>query len=346
MLINEFCIRMRRPDDGHVHFRQGDAFAELVRLFAEIYGIVVDMPNTNPPIRVGSDIWARQTQFTTVVGSTCPWFRPRFCAYVTSETDHNTVDDVMDAGGDGFKSYFVSDDQQSGTTNAHWGMRISDWLGPRMDYAFGRMVERRAICRVHCENPNFPKGEREKRFLPILAEVMRRHPGLRVVFEHISSAEGVSFVPQYPTMMATVAGHHILCTWQDGYGDHDYCCMPAIKTEFDRLAVENFAIHSAQAAFGSDSAPHPREAKAQVKGANGIFAPPRVVIPAILERFEKRGHLEAAEAFFSERYAKWLGVPLNAGGIEIIRESWVVPELIAGFRPFLAGQTLNLQIAA
>ncbi len=352
MLIEKNRIVMRRPDDGHVHFRQRLVMGDLVRACAEACGIVVDMPNTDPPIRNGADIRVRRASFQDAIARTRPGLRPRFCAYMTPETTAETVDEVLDAGGDGFKIYPADKDRRPGTTNAQWGLHPSELLDDRRARIFDRMAERQAIWRGHCEHPDHKKGDREKAFLPILAKIVERHPGLRIVFEHISSAEGVAFVKAHPQMMATVTAHHMLLTWDDGYGDHDHCCMPCIKTEADRMAVFAFARDSPQAAYGSDSAPHPRIAKARVRGANGIFVPPCVGIPAVVGLFEREGCLETVEAFLSERYADWLGEPRNEGTITLVRDPWTVPDdigwrlrMLKEFRPFLAGGTLEWRIA-
>lgn len=353
MLIEKDRIVMRRPDDGHVHFRQGKVMDDLVRACAEVCGIVVDMPNTDPPIRNGADIRARRASFQAAVVGGRPGFRPRFCAYMTPETTVETVDEVLDAGGDGFKLYPTTKGRAPGTTNAQWGMYPPELLDDRRAPIFERLRERKGIVRGHWEHPDFKKkGDREKACLPILGKLVERYPGLPIVFEHISSAEGVAFVQAHPSMMATVTAHHMLLTWDDGYGDHDHCCAPCIKTEADRVAVSTFARDSRQAAYGSDSAPHPRIAKARVRGANGIFVPSRVGIPAVVGLFEREGCLDKVEAFLSERYADWLGEPLNTDTITLVREPWTVPDAfdrpqtLREFRPFLAGETLEWRIAA
>jgi len=200
---------------------------------------------------------------------------------------------------------------------------------------------------IHGEDPLAPVLEREGAFLPVVDRILAAHPRLRVVLEHLSTAEAVEAVRAWPERVAaTITSHHLSFTVDDVLGerlDPTYFCKPILKTSKDRAALLEAAVSgSPRFFFGSDSAPHPPAAKAS--GAAGSYAAP-VAMSLLAAAFEEAGALDRLEGFVSERGARFYGLALNAGRLALERRPWTVPELIDGSRPLAAGRTLSWSAA-
>jgi len=225
------------------------------------------------------------------------------------------------------------------TTNSADGVPGPEAIEPEL----AAMEEAGLVLSIHGEDPASPALEREAAFLPVVDRIVARYGRLRVVLEHLSTADAVEAVRAWPERVAaTLTAHHLAFTIDALLGerlDSRYFCKPVLKGERDRAArVEAAASGSGRFFFGSDSAPHPPAAKAQ--GATGVYAAP-VALPLLAAVFEESGALDRLEPFAAEFGARFYGLPLNEGRLQLTKEPWIVPEEIDGIAPLAAGRTLS-----
>jgi dihydroorotase len=195
--------------------------------------------------------------------------------------------------------------------------------------------------------------EREEAAIRFLDKVVKTFPELQIVVEHASSKKMIDYIWQAPkNVAATLTVHHALLTFTDVcyehgvvHNPHNYC-KPIAKYSEDRDAVvEAMTSGDPRFFFGSDSAPHPLEAKQKNPPAAGIFSAP-VAIPLLAQIFEKNNHLNRMGNFVSGFGADRYGLPRNTETIGLIKKDWIVPQEYDGIVPFMAGQTLHWQIEA
>ena len=226
------------------------------------------------------------------------------------------------------------------TTNAEDGIRNTDELYPILE----AMEEAELILCMHGETPEAPVLERERAFLPQLEEMTKRFPRLKMVFEHVSTADGVALVESLPeSVSATVTVHHLLFTLEDmmasGLDPHLYC-KPVVKNETDRRAIEGAVLaKNPKFFFGSDSAPHPVAAKTTSPAASGVYSAP-VAMALLIDFFDTRSALEKLEDFTSRFGAEFYGLSLNQGNDVWTNSPEAVPPVVDGAVPLWAGKKL------
>jgi dihydroorotase len=218
------------------------------------------------------------------------------------------------------------------------------------------MAERRLPLLIHGEStdPAVDVFDREKAFIDgPLARLRARHPSLRIVVEHITTADAVAFVREAgPEVAATITAHHLLldrnAIFQGGLRPHFYC-LPVLKRARHREALVDAAV-SGEAKFflGTDSAPHARTAKESACGCAGIYTA-HAAIELYAEAFDQAGRLDALEGFASIHGARWYGLPVNEERITLVREAWTVPASLSfgadQLIPMRAGETVGWRIA-
>ncbi|NJC85222.1 dihydroorotase [Planosporangium mesophilum] len=336
-------LRIRRPDDFHLHLRQHDMLRAVLPATGRHFARALVMPNTDPPV-ADADALAR---YRSEIVSANEWpFEPLMTIKLTAGTGDKTVRLAGEAGAVAAKLY-----PRGVTTNSADGVDEVDDLYP----AFAAMVDVGMVLCVHGESPDAFCLDREEAFLSaVLPRITSEFPTLRVVVEHASTAAAVRWVRDHrdrtgtSTVAATITVHHLLLTLDDVIGDllspHHFC-KPVAKRPEDRAALVEAATSGDPAFFlGTDSAPHAREAKECASGCAGVFTAP-VALPVLAQVFESAGALDRLERFTSVAGAHFYGLPLNEGVVTLRRERWRVPAEYHGVVPFLADRYLDWRVS-
>jgi dihydroorotase len=341
-------LRIRLPDDFHVHLRQGPAMAAYAARSSLLFGRYLAMPNVVPPLVTGrgvADYLAALRKAVPVPGgahqggsggnqvSATSGSVPLGSFKLLPGMGRQAVRECIAAGALIGKYY-----PAGSTTNSADGVPDPDAVRVELE----AMEEADAVLSIHAEDPAAPVLEREQRFLPCIDRILARHPRLRIVVEHLSSADGVAAVLAWPERVAaTITAHHLAFTIDDLAGerlDPGFYCKPIVKTAADRAALVRAACTgNPRFFFGSDSAPHSAESKAA--GAAGVYASP-VAMQLLAEVFDGAGALDRLEAFTSVHGAAFYRLPLNQGQLVLRRETWTVPELLDGCVPLAHGRNL------
>ena len=340
-------LTIRRPDDWHLHLRDGAALRAVLPHTAAQFARAIVMPNLKPPVTTTAQALAYRQRILDALPPGAK-FEPLMTLYLTDRTEPAEVDRAKASGIiHGFKLY-----PAGATTNSDSG--VTDIR--KVDAVLARMAELGVVLQVHGEvtDPDVDVFDREARFIgAVLAPVIDRYPKLRVVFEHITTREAVDFVRRRAQgVAATITPQHLLMNrnalFTGGIRPHHYC-LPVLKTEPDRRALLD-AIASGDPRFflGTDSAPHARHTKEAACGCAGIFSA-HAAIELYAESLRGRRRIGQAQWFASEHGAAFYGLPLNEGTVTLTKESWDVP---ASYRfgsdelvPLRAGEKIFWRVA-
>jgi dihydroorotase len=316
-------LTLRRPDDWHLHLRDGASLAAVLPFSAQRFGRALVMPNLSPPITTTAAALAYRERILAArpAGSR---FEPLMTLYLTDHTAPAEVERAKASGQVlGCKLY-----PAGATTHAEAG--VTDIA--RIDEVLARMAEQNLTLEVHGEvtDPAVDIFERETRFIDtVLAPLIARHTRLRVVFEHVTTRAAVEFVRASRSgVAATVTPQHLLVNrnalFQGGLRPH-YYCLPILKGEADRRALVEAATSGDPRFFlGTDSAPHARRAKEAACGCAGVFSA-HAGIELYAEVFEQAQALPRLQGFASEFGADFYGVPRSTESITLTREPWSAP---------------------
>jgi len=319
-------LTIRKPDDWHLHLRDGDALRSVLPYTAQRFGRAIVMPNLKPPVTTVAMALAYRSRILEALPAGAK-FEPLMTLYLTDRTDPTEVDRAKASGViHGFKLYpaGATTNSDSGVTNVR-----------HIDAVFDRMSALGMTLQVHGEvtDPAVDVFEREARFIDeVLGPVVDRFPKLRVVFEHVTTRQAVTFVRDFQTgIAATITPQHLMhnrnAIFAGGIRPHLYC-LPVLKTEPDRVALVEAAISGDPRFFlGTDSAPHARHTKETSCGCAGIFSA-HAGIELYAEVFESAGALDRLQGFASDFGADFYGLPRNADSITLVKESWTVPETV------------------
>jgi dihydroorotase len=317
------ALVIRRPDDWHLHLRDGDALAAVLPFTAARFARAIVMPNLNPPVTTTAAALAYRERIRAALPARAQ-FEPLMTLYLTDHTPVEEIPRAKAAGGVlGCKLY------PAGATT-HSAAGVSDVR--RLDAVFECMAEAGLVLQVHGEvtDPTVDVFEREPRFIDtVLAPLADRHRRLRIVFEHITTRAAVEFVlGAREGIAATVTPQHLLMNrnalFAGGLRPHHYCA-PVLKAEDERLALLEAVVRGNPRLFlGTDSAPHARSAKEAACGCAGIFSA-HAGIELYAEVFAAAGALDKLEAFASIHGAQFYGLPRNGGTITLVPEPWEVP---------------------
>ena len=338
--MNADCITIRRPDDWHVHLRDGEMLRSVAPYTARQFARAIVMPNLVPPVTAVAEAAAYRERIVDAAG---PGFTPLMTCYLTDQTQPDEV-----ARGFEDKVWIAAKLYPAGaTTNSDSGVTDIRRVYPVLE----RMQRIGMVLCVHGEvtDRDVDVFDREAVFIDrVLSSIIADFPALRIVFEHITTAEAVEFVSSSgPNVGATVTPHHMIINrnalFAGGLRPHAYC-LPVAKRERHRLAVRAAAVSGSSKFFlGTDSAPHAREAKESACGCAGIFNAP-FALEAYARVFDEEGALDKFETFASLNGARFYGLPLNEGSITLQRQSVEVPTTVDGLVPFLAGETLHWRL--
>jgi len=344
---NPDTLTLRRPDDWHVHLRDGAMLNAVAIHTAQYFGRAIIMPNLVPPVttRAGALQYREQIIAALPEAST---FTPLMTCYLTDETGPEEVRLGFDEGVFSAVKFYPA----GATTNSALGVsdvsKISGVLEVMQDLGMPLLVHGEVT------DPDIDIFDREAVYIDrVLAPMLSDFPALKVVFEHITTSQAVAYVrSQGPRLGATITAHHLLIDRNDmfkgGIRPHMFC-LPVAKRQAHRLALLEAAT-SGEANFflGTDSAPHATDAKESACGCAGIFSAP-VAIELYAHAFDQVDALDKLEAFASLNGPAFYGLPANEETITLVRQDGVVPlhvdvEGEAEILPFMAGETLSWSI--
>jgi len=337
-------LTLRRPDDWHLHVRDGAQLAAVVPFTARQFARALVMPNLKPPMTTTAALEAYRARILAAVPAGTA-FEPQMTLYLTDSTSPGEIRKARASGCVvGAKLY-----PAGATTHSDAGVTSIDNVWPALE----AMAEHGLVLQVHGEvtDGQVDVFDREQAFIDrVLTRVVERVPQLKVVFEHITTRSAAEFVRGARAgVAATITPQHLLLNrnalFEGGLRPHHYC-LPVLKRERDREALlEAATSDDARFFLGTDSAPHARHTKEAACGCAGIFSA-HAAIELYAEAFENAGRLDRLEAFAAERGADFYGVPRNAGTITLRKETWTVPDRYPfgpegdQLVPFRAGSTL------
>ena len=335
-------ITIRRPDDWHVHLRDGEMLGRVAPHTARQFARAIVMPNLLPPV---TSVAAASAYRDRILDATKGHdFTPLMTCYLTDSVDPEEL-----ARGHAENVWVAAKLYPAGaTTNSASGVTDIGNIYPALE----KMQEIGMVFCIHGEvtDPDVDVFDREAVFIErTLTPLVRDFPALKMVLEHITTRQAAEFVASAPAnIAATVTPQHLHLNrnalFQGGLRPHAYC-LPVVKREEHRLAVRKAAVSGSPKFFlGTDTAPHAREAKESACGCAGIFNAP-YALESYLTVFDEEGALDRFEGFASEHGARFYGLPLNDGSITLERTGLRVPETVDGLVPFHAGGELGWKLA-
>ena len=336
-------LTITRPDDWHLHLRDGAALAAVLPDTARQFARAIVMPNLRPPVTTTLLAEAYRTRVLEALPEGVQ-FEPLMTLYLTDNTPPQEIAQAKASGFvHGVKLY-----PAGATTNSDSG--VTDLA--KCAKTLAEMEKQGMPLLIHGEvtNANVDVFDREKVFIERhLIKLLKDFPGLKVVLEHITTADAADFVQAAPkNVAATLTAHHLLMNRNDmftgGIRPHHYC-LPVLKRETHRQALVKAAVSGSPKFFlGTDSAPHARHTKEASCGCAGMYTA-HTAIELYAEAFEAANALDKLEAFASFYGADYYGLPRNTGKITLSKTSWQVPEKLPfgedELIPLRAGQTLT-----
>lgn len=335
-------LTLRRPDDWHVHLRDGAMLTDVVNYTARQFARAIVMPNLTPPVTtVAAGIAYRQRIIDAVDPSLN--FTPLMVCYLTDTIDANEVarghaEGVFTA----CKLY-----PANATTNSSHGVTDIKNIYPVLEAM--QRIGMPLLVHGEVTHQDVDIFDREAVFIDdVLQDVIKDFPDLKIVFEHITTAEAAAFVTAAgPNIAATITPHHLEfnrnAIFQGGIRPH-YYCLPIAKREKHRLALRKAAVSGSPKFFlGTDTAPHTIEAKQSACGCAGLFNAP-YALEAYAKVFDEENALDRLEGFASEFGPRFYGLPLNEGKVTLTRKEVSVPDTLdvmdTQIVPFHSGGTL------
>jgi dihydroorotase len=347
-MTDQMILSIRRPDDWHLHFRDGAAMRSVVPFTAKQFARAIVMPNLSPPVTTVEAGAAYRDRILAAVPEGVT-FTPLMTAYLTDVSDGN---ELARGHAEGVFTAAKLYPAHATTGSAHGVTNITNIM-PALEH----MARIGMPLLIHGEvtDSHVDIFDREAVFIErTLSKLVRDLPELKIVFEHITTADAVAFVDACgPNVGATITPQHLHINrnamFAGGIRPHAYC-LPVAKREVHRLALRKAATSGSSKYFlGTDSAPHDKSAKESACGCAGIFNAP-FALESYAAVFEEEGALDKFEAFASENGPRFYGLPLNEERIILERTDVVVPELLAleglDVVPFHAGETLRWRLKA
>ena len=335
-------LTIRRPDDWHVHLRDGAMLDQVARHTARQFARAIIMPNLSPPVTTAKEGAAYRDRIRAAVPNELD-FTPLIVAYLTDTSD---ADEMARGHSEGVFTAAKLYPAHATTGSAHGVTDVANIM-PVLE----RMAEIGMPLLIHGEVTDHDVDifDREAVFIErTLAPLVKALPQLKIVFEHITTSEAVEFVKSAPAnVAATITPQHLHINRNamlvGGIRPHAYC-LPVAKREQHRLAVRAAAVSGSPKFFlGTDSAPHAVHTKEAACGCAGIFNAP-YALESYVAVFDEDGALDKFEGFASEHGPKFYGLPLNGGTITLERGATLVPDRIGEVVPFHAGETLGWRL--
>ena len=338
-------LTITRPDDWHIHFRDGDAMRSVLPDTARVFGRAIAMPNLKPPVVNVADAAAyRERLHDAAVGTA---FEPLMTLYLT---DNTQPEEIRRARASGFV-HAVKYYPAGATTNSDSG--VTELAKAYKAIAIMEEVGMPLLLHGEVVDPDVDVFDREAVFIERhLVRLMKDFPKLKIVLEHITTRQAAEFVEAAPsTVGATITAHHLLYNRNDmfrgGIRPHLYC-LPVLKREAHRQALVAAAVSGNPKFFlGTDSAPHAVGAKETACGCAGIYTA-HAAIELYAEAFEDAGALDRLEAFASFYGADFYGLPRHADTLTLRRENWTVPVSLGlgseALVPLRAGEAIRWRV--
>lgn len=338
-------LTITRPDDWHLHVRDGDALADTVPASARCFRRAIIMPNLAPPVLNAEQAIGYRNRILAVLPQDTD-FDPLVTLYLTEQTTAAEIHAARDAGIVAAKLY-----PAGATTNSASG--VTDIRN--IDAALDAMSACGMLLLVHGEvtDTDIDIFDREKVFLErVLAPTLERFPNLRVVLEHITTADSAEFVMRHASnLAATITPQHLLYNRNHmlvgGIRPHLYC-LPILKRQRHQQALQDAVVSGDRRFFlGTDSAPHDTSKKETACGCAGCFSASSA-IELYAEAFDDLGALDKLEAFASFNGADFYGLPRNTDTITLVREPWTVPQTLplgsGTITPLRAGESVRWRL--
>ncbi len=338
-------LTITRPDDWHLHVRDGAALNTVVPHTAAEFGRAIIMPNLKPPVTTAAQALAYKQRILAAVPQGVS-FEPLMTLYLTDNLPADEIARAKDAGVVAVKLY-----PAGATTNSDAG--VTDL---RKTYkTLETMQQAGMLLLVHGEvtSSDIDLFDREAVFIDTqLIPLRRDFPELKIVFEHITTREAAQYVAQSDAFTAaTITAHHLLynrnAIFTGGIRPHFYC-LPVLKREVHRQALVQAATSGSPKFFlGTDSAPHPAHLKEHATGCAGCYTA-HAAMPLYAEAFDNAGALSQLEGFASFHGADFYGLPRNSGTLTLRRENWTPPESFAfgdaELKPLRSGESLSWRV--
>ncbi len=338
-------LTLTRPDDWHLHVRDGEALRTVVPHTAAQFGRAIIMPNLKPPVTTAAQAVAYRERIRAAVPAGMA-FEPLMTLYLTDNLPADEIARAKAAGVVALKLY-----PAGATTNSDAG--VTDI---RKTYKTLEAMQREGLLLlVHGEvtSSDIDLFDREAVFIDqVLIPLRRDFPELKIVMEHITTKEAAEYVASAGThTAATITAHHLLfnrnAIFQGGIRPH-YYCLPVLKRETHRLALVQAATSGSDRFFlGTDSAPHPAHLKEHATGCAGCYTA-HAALELYAEAFEAAGALDKLEGFASFHGPAFYGLPRNAGTVTLRRETWTPPESFrfgeADLKPLRSGEALRWKL--
>lgn len=339
-------LTLTRPDDWHLHFRDGAAMRDVVPHTAKQFARAIVMPNLKPPVTTVAEALAYRDRILAALPEGSD-FQPLMTLYLTDATPPEEIRRVAEEPGVAALKLYPA----GATTNSDAGVKSLEGIYPVLE----AMARHDVPLLVHGEvtESHIDIFDREAAFIDRhLAPMVARFPELRLVLEHVTTRDGVQFVQDSgPRIGATLTAHHLLynrnALLAGGVRPHFYC-LPILKRESHRQALLDAATGGNPKFFlGTDSAPHPRGAKESACGCAGCYTA-HAAIELYAEAFEAAGALDKLEAFASFHGPDFYGLPRNQERIVLEKTGWTVPERLpfgdAEVIPLRAGETVGWRL--
>ena len=340
-------LKLARPDDWHLHLRQGEVMRSVVGMTAKQMGRAIVMPNLSPPIRNAQEALRYRKEIVCSLPKGTS-FNPLMALYLTDKT---TKQNIIEAGNNEHV-YAVKLYPAGATTNSESGVTSVLGVYPAIE----QMQKERIPLLVHGEvtHADIDVFDREKVFIEtVLAPLLKNFPELKVVLEHITTKEAVDFVSgSSANVAATITAHHLLANRNHmlvgGIKPH-YYCLPVLKRKSPHQEALITAATSGSAKFflGTDSAPHDKYQKESACGCAGVFSA-HAAIELYAEVFDRANKIEMLEGFASHHGPDFYGLKRNTESITLEKNSWVVPESYklanSEIVPFFGGRSLSWRL--
>jgi dihydroorotase len=334
-------IRIRRPDDWHVHLRDGEMLKAVAPYTARQFARAIVMPNLSPPV---TSVAAAAAYRERIIAA-APGLTPLMTAYLTDAADPA---ELTQGHREGVFTAAKLYPAHATTGSAHGVTDVAN-LYPALEAM--QRIGMPLLVHGEVTDRHVDIFDREAAFIDrTLSGLVRDFPALKIVFEHITTSDAVDFVnASGPNVAATITPQHLMLNrnamFDGGIRPHAYC-LPVIKRETHRLALRKAATSgSAKYFLGTDSAPHVIAAKETACGCAGIFNAP-YALESYATVFDEEGALDKLEGFASEHGPRFYGLPLNEGTVTLERVETVVPANLNGVVPFHAGETLGWRFSA
>jgi len=329
-------ITLNSPLDMHLHLRDGDMLSLVAPYSMEPFAGAIIMPNINPLV---DNLEILEDYKSRIMACSKSAFEPYMTLFMKPYSR-----EFLESARDKIKAVKLY--PAGVTTNSENGVKSLEAIYPTLEI----MQELGIILSVHGETHG-DVFEREAEFVEVYAMLARQFPKLKIIYEHISDARGLRLVEEYENIFATISLHHMLLTRDDLMGEKfnpHLFCKPVIKTAKDGEALREFALSAhPKVCFGSDSAPHPKTAKESGSAPAGIFTAP-IILPALVELFEKYDKLDNLQAFVSDNAIKIYGVTPPIKSVTLQKSPMRVPESIkstdAETVPMMADKNISWSI--